>query len=94
MKPAIKNLPIETVEIINQYLEDYPTYNLYDQPIEMDDLDVSGDGDIIYCYRWETRYSTEEGHGLYKTPENYNEEYVFLLTSNQLKDLIKIKENA
>lgn len=94
MKQAIKNLPIETVEIINQFLEEHPAYDRYEQPVEMDDLDIDEDGNIVYCYRWKTRTHIEEGHGFHTLVENYDEEYAFLLTKEQLEELKKQKQNA
>ncbi len=87
----LKTLSIEEVEAINNYLETNPQYDGYDQPVEMDDLDVDGEGNIVYAYRWKTRSYTEEGHGFHTITENYDEEYQTLLQADKLRQLV---ENA
>lgn len=94
MIQAFRNLKIEEIEAVNEYLESNPQYDRYDQPIEMDDLDMNGDGDIVYAYSWKTRAYTEEGHGIHHMVENYDEQYVTLLTKEQLENEVKSrKEN-
>lgn len=91
MKQALLQLSIEQLEAIHNYLQENPVYDRYEQPVEMDDLDVNENGDIGYCYSWKVRSECNESTGYNTVNEMYDEQYNILLTKHQLDKLIKEK---
>lgn len=92
----LKTLTIEQAEALNEYLENNPCYDRYDQPIEIDDLDINSFGDIVYAYSWKTReVGGDASVGFNSIIETYDEQYVTLITREQLlNEVISKKENA
>jgi hypothetical protein len=85
----LKQLSIEKVEVINEYLINNPKFNYIGQPIEMDDLDINKDGDIVYPYKSKIRTYTEEGHGIHTMTETYDVEFETLLTGIELTKILE-----
>lgn len=95
MKQILRNLSIEQIEAVQNHLEQNPAWDRYEQPIEMDDLDMDVDGNIKYCYSWKTRSEGGDSTGFNTVTEMYDEQYVTLLTKEQLEAEVKSrKQNA
>jgi len=95
MKQILRTLTIEQIEAVQNYLEQNPAWDRYEQPIEMDDLDMDVDGNIQYCYSWKTCIDCDDCTGFNTVTEMYDEQYITLLTKEQLEAEVKSrKENA
>lgn len=95
MKQILRTLTIEQIEAVQNYLEQNPAWDRYEQPVEMDDLDMDVDGNIQYCYSWKTRSECNDSTGFNTVTEMYDEQYITLLTKEQLEAEVKSrKENA
>lgn len=81
-----KNFEENVVNTIQEYLDNNPQYDQFDQGIIRSDLFMNEDGDVVYAYSWKTKYHTEEGHGFLSVAEDSNHKYIILLTREQLKN--------
>jgi hypothetical protein len=84
-----KNYEENVVNTIQEYLDNNPQCDVFDQSIVRSDLFMDDKGNVVYAYAWKTKFHTEEGHGFHSIGEDSDHKYAILLTREQLKNELK-----
>jgi hypothetical protein len=80
-----KNFEEDVVATIQEYLDNNPQYDNFDQAILRSDLFMDDKGNVVYAYMWETETYPADGHISQTVAETTRPQYVILLTREQLK---------
>jgi len=95
MKQIIRTLTIAEIEALHSYLEQNPAYDVFENQITMDDLELDDEKNILYPYSWKTMSETNDSTGYNTVTEHYDIKYVLLLTKEQLDaEVNSTKQNA
>lgn len=95
MNYSLKNLTIEEIESLHEYLEHNPAYDMFGEEVTMDDLEVNTEMDIIYPFSWLESSESNDSTGHNMVSERFGTKYAMLITKKQLDAEVKSnKENA
>lgn len=87
----LKKLSIAEAEAVHNYFDHHQPKDLYDNHVDIDELEIDDEGDIVYPYAWET-YLEEGADGNNGYNSQYgsrNVQYETLLTKQELESIIK-----